>query len=577
VTHQTRALESEARKNAASVRWGHDFGKGTPTTSAGSHSAGTGAAVDLTDRFSFEQHFGRDFSQVRVHSDQRSDQLASLLHVPALTIGNHIYLQHGQYAPETEAGRRLLAHELTHVAQQHAAPPLRSLRPSAALPVMFATSDETPLGAGEPQMDPTKGLLKPLGLLASLDRFLTLLDIFGEKDLEKLSQQIRQDPEATKLTLTWGAGAFVALAETRTGRGLQPPVAEAILKERRDLFNRRALEAHGKAAKTLWFEEKVPPKAEETEIGTLTSREEIVLLNDKVLDVNIRIATQKKDWQADKLKPDISKARNAVLTAVAAALGMLESTKAFEWSGGAKERRQAEQAHREDLAARARMKEALRAFTSSRPLNIRIVSELPIEEEMSISMALKTDQIFVRADDLGNPAKLEAAIRIPLAALIGGPHFLFELGVPETKQISEMVLHESLHVMLVNQGISGTQIFERARDRITGPPTVKERADELVRAYLIAQDETFVYENIGAVSTIFLANRQKYVDFVEKVDKYLLDKESVTELATNALPVHERVQGKKVGWAITHKLPKALSVQGGDLPVMTDLLRQYPH
>jgi hypothetical protein len=69
-----------------------------------------------------EHRFGHDFSHVRVHAGARSAQSASAVHANAYTVGSHIAFGDGQYHPETVAGRRLIAHELTHVLQQRGSP-----------------------------------------------------------------------------------------------------------------------------------------------------------------------------------------------------------------------------------------------------------------------------------------------------------------------------------------------------------------------------------------------------------------------------------------------------------------------
>jgi hypothetical protein len=69
-------------------------------------------------RDSVEAAVGTDLSRVRLHADARADQLTRLLGARAFTTGSEIFLRRGEYRPGSAAGRRLLAHELTHVAQQ---------------------------------------------------------------------------------------------------------------------------------------------------------------------------------------------------------------------------------------------------------------------------------------------------------------------------------------------------------------------------------------------------------------------------------------------------------------------------
>jgi len=67
-----------------------------------------------------ESRIGHDFSQVRVHADARAAESAGAVNALAYTVGQDIVFGPGRYAPQTSEGRRLLAHELTHVVQQHA-------------------------------------------------------------------------------------------------------------------------------------------------------------------------------------------------------------------------------------------------------------------------------------------------------------------------------------------------------------------------------------------------------------------------------------------------------------------------
>lgn len=66
----------------------------------------------------FEPRFGRDLSQVRIHTDREAQQSARDVKALAYTVGSHVVFDAGRYAPGTPAGQRLIAHELTHVVQQ---------------------------------------------------------------------------------------------------------------------------------------------------------------------------------------------------------------------------------------------------------------------------------------------------------------------------------------------------------------------------------------------------------------------------------------------------------------------------
>jgi hypothetical protein len=79
----------------------------------------SGQPLDLATRAFMEPRFGQDFSRVRLHTDARAAESARVVNALAYTIGRDVVFGAGQYAPETNAGQRLMAHELTHVAQQH--------------------------------------------------------------------------------------------------------------------------------------------------------------------------------------------------------------------------------------------------------------------------------------------------------------------------------------------------------------------------------------------------------------------------------------------------------------------------
>ena len=70
-----------------------------------------------------EPRFEHDFSQVRVHADARAAQSAQAVSALAYTVGPEVAFGEGNYQPASEAGRRLIAHELAHVVQQQHARP----------------------------------------------------------------------------------------------------------------------------------------------------------------------------------------------------------------------------------------------------------------------------------------------------------------------------------------------------------------------------------------------------------------------------------------------------------------------
>jgi hypothetical protein len=80
--------------------------------------SGAGRPLDPGVRSFMEPRFGRDFSGVEVHTGSRAAESARAVNAVAYTVGRSIVFDEGAYRPETDDGRRLIAHELTHVIQQ---------------------------------------------------------------------------------------------------------------------------------------------------------------------------------------------------------------------------------------------------------------------------------------------------------------------------------------------------------------------------------------------------------------------------------------------------------------------------
>jgi hypothetical protein len=90
-----------------------------------------GQPLDRETRRFMESRIGFDFGKVRIHTDARAGASARLLGARAYTVGNDVVFAPGRFAPQTIEGRRLLAHELTHVVQQS---PNRAAMPPAIRP-----------------------------------------------------------------------------------------------------------------------------------------------------------------------------------------------------------------------------------------------------------------------------------------------------------------------------------------------------------------------------------------------------------------------------------------------------------
>jgi hypothetical protein len=76
-----------------------------------------GQPLDTETRAEMEPRFGHDFSNVRVHTDAAAAESAQAVDALAYTVGRDVVFDSGGFSPNTDGGRRLLAHELTHVTQ----------------------------------------------------------------------------------------------------------------------------------------------------------------------------------------------------------------------------------------------------------------------------------------------------------------------------------------------------------------------------------------------------------------------------------------------------------------------------
>ncbi len=130
-----------------------------------------GAPLPFPIRAQMETGFNRSFEQVRIHRGSEAAAMASSLHATAYTLGSHVVL--GEKAPsfDSDAGRRLLAHELTHTVQQegsHANPIQRTLTVVGTQP----TTSDLPDLAG--RTDPAASLT-PAQRLATMNSQVTSL------------------------------------------------------------------------------------------------------------------------------------------------------------------------------------------------------------------------------------------------------------------------------------------------------------------------------------------------------------------------------------------------------------------
>lgn len=130
--------------------------------------AGPGRPLDPPLRSDMEARFGRDFSQVRVHSDAQAADSAADVGARAYTAGPHVVFGMGRFAPATGEGRSLLAHELVHVVQQGSGEPRLRRAPEPAATIPLSEPEQAlaqPLAKGKPLSAEGEALAKELDQL----------------------------------------------------------------------------------------------------------------------------------------------------------------------------------------------------------------------------------------------------------------------------------------------------------------------------------------------------------------------------------------------------------------------------
>jgi hypothetical protein len=461
--------------------------------------ASPGEPLDLATRRFMEPRFGHDFSRVRVHADSRAAQSARALGAQAYMAGSHVIFGRGLYTPDTSAGRQLLAHELTHVVQQSA-----------------------------------QG-----GALGG----------HGSVEAEADSN-----------------GARVARGEhVRVAVGA--PVGIAMKPDEDRVANH-----------SYWFEENPPQASVGTGDEITTPKRQVVLDPTFFLVPTSHLGTFKvqfagtgSDFQEGKATDAFLAAENSVLDAIRLAIAHLDDPLADPANASSRAAARAQVG--ENLAARAKLKDAVQTL-DGKTLNVFIANDLTVAEMIGATkLALRTQQIFVHPEDVGDSNKLEAGIRIPLIALLGGVKGIgpgpdgkiVESRQPafETEEAKEALLHEILHVALIESHASAVQIWELSQPGlVTGPKEAKALVEDVLFRYLRAQEEIFVYTTIASVYPAFAKGKEHYVTYVEQVGALLSDL-GIQLAKPKTIPIFERQEvgkgksKKRASWSIHYILPKA--------------------
>jgi hypothetical protein len=91
--------------------------------------AQSGEPLGHAERAYFEPRFGRDLSGIVIHRHGAAERSAAAIDARAYAHGRHVVFGKGEFAPQTIAGRQLLAHELGHTLQQRMGTPILQRKP----------------------------------------------------------------------------------------------------------------------------------------------------------------------------------------------------------------------------------------------------------------------------------------------------------------------------------------------------------------------------------------------------------------------------------------------------------------
>lgn len=116
---------ARAGKTATGLQRKADVSGEQPRSSGGFNlitNRDNGQPLNASTRTFFEPRFGKDFSQVRVHTGENAAQAARAMQARAFTFGQDLIFGAGEYSPHSREGQKLLAHELAHTLQHSSTP-----------------------------------------------------------------------------------------------------------------------------------------------------------------------------------------------------------------------------------------------------------------------------------------------------------------------------------------------------------------------------------------------------------------------------------------------------------------------
>lgn len=189
---------------------------------------GKGAYMDMPTRSFMESKMGHSFGDVKIHTDPQANKNAKNLNAHAYTTGNEIFFASGKYKPETTEGKKLLAHELTHVVQNKNTSQQGSAQPFQQYKVSSPTDmAEVQANSVAAMVTGSQSMRFPLfAAPVSTNSRVIYRQAEGEEEekggwlAEKASELASNIPGYTLLTVILGKNPITGIAVERNGKNL---------------------------------------------------------------------------------------------------------------------------------------------------------------------------------------------------------------------------------------------------------------------------------------------------------------------------------------------------------------------
>jgi hypothetical protein len=548
--------------------------------SAPAHDAGTvqgqlgsGHPLDTRVQSQMSSAFGYDFSGVRVHTDSRAGELSSQLNARAFTIGSNVAFASGEYQPGTLIGDALIAHELAHVVQQGGGKSANGvMSKDAALAddsSLEHDADHSAVAAVLSTWTGAKRGLQDIGAnaLPRLKSGLKLQKCSCHKNVPVKTPTSPATPVKTTAPATPAPAA---------------PPAKVVDPEKSFFFEDPSIQPMENEGSDVDFS-KGGSQGGELTTSAQTRHQVVVDKPGQFSTVNaevpvvIRFAYPLSEFASGKESSNLKSAKGSVIKAVAEIFSDLGT---FDYKDKADEQR--------ILKERARLREVLKGFTQESPLNIYLAGETE-EETMSGEFFPVTARVFVNLKDVGDPAKLKTAIRVPLHHILGGANPA--KGKPDdpasSTEVKKTALHESIHVFLIGHSADSDSEWNKVQGqlKISGPDKVKQQATDLVHSYLLAQEELFAYTNVELLYPMGAGDKAEakdaYAMYKKTVEDFFkrhgikLKSEDIKLVVTKEVK-GRTVEDKTVPWQITYTYPTQISLTDADAETLAFILKLWP-